>query len=254
MLLGALSWVTGATASMAQQYLGSGTSAVPRCTAWTGPGCSCPPNTVYRESTTWATIGANALDVQAVAGRCTYLLYPPCLPIRSHSRISWEDPGVGSHCSVQDTDWFGTSPDAISGPDNSINATRTLTGELPIGKFEIVERLYGYRALEDGSFTHFYDIGNAPIDYPGGSFWGDWDVLDATALSHNETAVVWAIYACFTVDGGFEPFHESGIHNITDILKKAGKATGYVVPPYSKDTAEPYTELLAVIGAKPQRW
>lgn len=41
--------------------------------SWTNkPPCSCPSGTYFNESTTTATIGANAHDVAAVMGSCEF--------------------------------------------------------------------------------------------------------------------------------------------------------------------------------------
>ncbi|KAK2741486.1 hypothetical protein FQN57_005619 [Myotisia sp. PD_48] len=194
----------------------------PECSQFTGPSCTCPANTTFQESTTWAVLGANARDVKAIAG------------------------------SFQNTDWFGVSSENVKGKDNTLGCTRTLTGEMPVGVLTFVERLYGYQESADGSFTHFYDIENAPINYEGpagsGSFHGDWDVLDVIADGPDRTKIVWSIYACFTPDGGFEHFHESAIKNISSILVSQGKSTGMIQAPYHAKTAAPYTERLDLLA------
>ena len=47
----------------------------PAC-SWDTPNvkCTCPANTFYSSSTTWATIGANARDVRAITDNCRFYL------------------------------------------------------------------------------------------------------------------------------------------------------------------------------------
>ncbi|RJE25397.1 hypothetical protein PHISCL_02288 [Aspergillus sclerotialis] len=128
-----------------------------------------------------------------------------------------------------------------------------MTDDLPFGPLSIVERLYGYRAYEDGSFSHVYGM-DEPVEYHNGSFWGDWEVLDVKATRKGQTSIVWTIYACFTLEGGFDHFHESAINNITAILQREGKSAGYSVKPYSRNTAWPYFTLVQDVMGGPGLW
>lgn len=70
-----------------------------------------------------------------------------------------------------------------------------------------------------------------------GEFYGDWDIVQVRAKGRSRTDITWTIYACFTVDGGFTPFHESAINNITSILQTQGKLKELTTPVYSVDYA-----------------
>lgn len=56
-------------ANLALLTLGAPT-AKETCSRASGPCCSCPAGTNYQASTSYATIGASAKDVKAIAGSC----------------------------------------------------------------------------------------------------------------------------------------------------------------------------------------
>ncbi|MCJ1366362.1 hypothetical protein MMC16_005490 [Acarospora aff. strigata] len=171
--------------------------------------CKCPSGTSFLNSTTYAVIGGSAKDIKAIAG------------------------------SYFNTDWFGFTPDSVTGPDNTKGSWRTLTGETDVGTYTFLERLYEIKEKRDGSFLHKYDQKNNPvIFYPqhgNGSFAGYWDTLDVKYVDDCKTDVLWNIYACFTNGKSemFSGFHESALNNITAILKTQGKLRSNGTAPWS---------------------
>ncbi len=92
-MLSELALGAGAAAAMFQQFLGTTpATTLPECNPWTGPSCSCPPHTVYRASTTWATIAANPHDVYAISGSCEPLSFSSPFPycrFQRGTRCAW---------------------------------------------------------------------------------------------------------------------------------------------------------------------
>lgn len=166
---------------------------------------------------------------------------------------------------VHNTDWFGHSSYNLTGIDNTVGAIRTLSGETSVGYLTFFEALYAYNEKKDGSFTHAYELVHGksaanlsiitrnelrltdtcftvPLKYNNsfgvGEFYGDWDILQVRAKGRSRTDIIWSIYACFTPDGGFTPFHESAINNITSLLTAQGKMKELTTPVYSVEYAD----------------
>lgn len=106
--------------------------------------------------------------------------------------------------------------------------------------------------------TMEFEQSNGPIKYTNGtgSFSGYWDTINVKYFAKTETIIYWDIYVCWTgvVSGmwdrrvalkigsartltalviDFAAFHESGINNVTSILKTQGKLTGRSEKPVS---------------------
>ena len=85
---------------------------LPTCSSLTfGSPCQCPAGTKYETTTTYAVIGANAKDVQALTG------------------------------SFFNIEWLGMMPEKTAGPDNSIGSTRTDFVRTMKGGYEFVEEV-----------------------------------------------------------------------------------------------------------------
>ena len=142
---------------------------VPACGWGSPPPCACPTGTYLNQSTTTAVIGAPAPAVSNVM----------------HSFFN--------------TAWFGITPTATSGTDDTTSARRTFPFSLPDGSnANVIEGIHSYTADSHGGFKMEFDVANAPIKYNGGSYAGDWDTLQIATTAANETSVNWSIYSCYT--------------------------------------------------------
>jgi len=174
------------------------------------PPCTCPAGTYLNQSSTTAIIGAPAPAVSSIMG------------------------------SFFSTAWFGATPIAISGTNNTSSARRTYPFATPVGEtVNITEGIHIYNTLPNGGFMMLFDIANAPVPYGGpgyngtGAYGGDWDSLIVTSIGANETQINWSIYSCFTGYNDNKAFHEQAIDSVVSILQGQGQITGNNVAPTS---------------------
>jgi len=174
------------------------------------PPCTCPAGTYLNQSSTTAIIGAPAPAVASIMG------------------------------SFFTTEWFGATPIAISGINNTVSARRTIPFVTPVGQtVNITEGIHIYSDLTDGGFMMLFDVANAPVHYGGagyngtGTYGGDWDTLLVTSISANQTQIEWSIYSCYTGYNDNKAFHEQAINNVATTLQGQGQIKASNVGPTS---------------------
>ncbi|PYI03214.1 hypothetical protein BO78DRAFT_452034 [Aspergillus sclerotiicarbonarius CBS 121057] len=171
--------------------------------------CACPSGTFFMNSTTWGTYPAPVEDLTDIIAN------------------------------YFDTAWFGTTPVETIGDPFTPGAKRVLIAQLPdSGKFPFTEELTTQDWLPDHQgLIQKYQMADAPFHYNTtsgrpGQLGGTWDLIDVHAVE-NGTYMLWNIYACFSAPYDFAAFHESGMKNISAILKHEGKMAGEMDGPYS---------------------
>lgn len=163
--------------------------------------CTCPENTVFQNSTTVVTIGANAKHVAAI--------------MDSFFNVSW----------------IGTTPLNTTGKDLTVGATRAM----PLGDLVFIEEIVEAWSKRDGSFELAHGQKNVPVVMKNatGSYYfsGYWDDCKASYVSRLETRVVWHAHGCMTLPAGFDTFQRTAIANAIEILKERGQLNGTSTEP-----------------------
>ncbi|KAF2192166.1 hypothetical protein K469DRAFT_555000 [Zopfia rhizophila CBS 207.26] len=183
---------------------------LPPCGPNPAVACRCPPGSFYQTSTSYAFYPVAAKEITRITGQ------------------------------FLETAWFGTSPTRTTGQSTKPGAKRFLMGEVPGGTKEllITEKLTKWDAYpNNGGYYMKFQMDDAPVRYQKkdggrGMLAGSWDIVDVREVN-GQTYMLWNIYVCFSDVFDFQGFHESGMKNVTQILKKEGKMRGNMVGPIS---------------------
>ncbi|KAL4866179.1 hypothetical protein BDV12DRAFT_173231 [Aspergillus spectabilis] len=174
---------------------------LPRCSKAYRP-CRCPSGTTFKNFTSFAVIGAPAVEVQNIMG----------------DFLNLEFQG-------------GLVPESTTGDGQTSGATRTFHFSNSAGSYRITEELLKWTSKPDGSFNQQYQQSPRPpaVQVPGGGgYYGMWtSIIGEQTLIANETAIAWRNWRC---DVG-EPFpaatsHENAFTNTSAILQANGLHTG----------------------------
>ncbi|CAO2652185.1 Nn.00g004680.m01.CDS01 [Neocucurbitaria sp. VM-36] len=162
--------------------------------------CRCPANSFYQTSSSYAFWPVSASEI---------------------TRLT---------VNFLDTAWFGTAPERTEGNGTAVGAKRYLRAELPEGKNVelIMEELTELTYYPDGGYWMKFQMGDAPFWYEKeqrgnwGLLAGSWDIVDVREIN-GMAYMLWDIHVCFMDTYDLAGFHESGMNNLTTMLKAEGK-------------------------------
>jgi len=185
-------------------------SNLPKCSAATyNIPCVCPHETTFRNLTTFAVIGAPAIQLQGV--------------MDDFFESEWQG---------------GPDPYTTTGDDEQVGATRTYNFTVPGGYYLFTETLTAQKIKPDGSFVFGFGQSDEPavVKVPGGAeFHGEWSIIKAQqTVVGNETAISWNNWRCEVGTPYDAPVgHEGSLLNVSSILHQKGVFTGVDVKPFS---------------------
>ncbi|PVI00656.1 hypothetical protein DM02DRAFT_655284 [Periconia macrospinosa] len=155
--------------------------------------CQCPNNTIFQNSTTEVTIGANARDVAAI-------LY-----------------------SFFDVPWIGVDPVETTGEDLVVGSTRTM----PLGGVYLIEEVLESWKTANGSYRLALGQKNVPIVMNDTYYFsGYWDDSEASYVNETHTKLVWHAHGCLTLPADFREFELNAINNTFKYLEERGQLVG----------------------------
>ncbi|OAL43837.1 hypothetical protein IQ07DRAFT_592644 [Pyrenochaeta sp. DS3sAY3a] len=161
--------------------------------------CRCPADSFYQTSS-------------------SYIFWP--VPAAEITRLT---------LNFHETAWFGTSPERVEGNATAVGSKRFLRTELPdsFGTELIVEELTELELYEDGGYWMKFQMGDQPFWYQKkargqwGLLAGSYDLIDVREVN-GMAYMLWDIHICFMDHFDLAAFHESGMNNLTAILKAEG--------------------------------